>query len=1759
MVRTRPLSVVPRLFSTSLVVVLVTALHAQIASIDDTTSAPIQGAGHDYIHLLSETVNPANGSVSLRIQLPVPKGRGITLPLSINYDSNGIFSVIAGPYGPGTCCNYPWAEIASWKTFLSQGGWSYGVPLAGNSFFGVKCADGNTPSVTSGYVFQDTSGGRHSLLLGSNDMQDCAGPTYGIGGDSQYYATLVGECPTCHVYYPPLSISDANGTIFYFSHSAAHFGGGPVANGSSLPDYIEDRNGNKVTFYDNGLHGGTVGAFTVTDTAGRTVMSSNGFGPTGSTNTIQLSQGTYTVSWKSTSPSANTLPSIQVNAQPGITCGGLPASWGTGPQTVIKEISLPNGLKYKFYYGDDNPDTNYRNPYGLLSEIDYPAGASVRYKWKMSDQYSNSLVFDGYQIDNSGQTHFQGQACQYEYSTPVIASRTVSYSGNSPSLTQQFTYGTSWVAGWAPSWTSKTTTVATTDNVRGPTPFQTKYSYVPYVPPHLGPPYEISSGIVQVPLESSVQDYDWNNTASPVRTVNKVWANPYDLTSAQTVVDNAAALVTYTYNHLGGLTQLHEKDEYDYGATSPSRKTITNYHPFYGALGMIADRPCQTIVYDGAGAPLAETDLYYDNSTILCTPVAGGSSLPGTGAYTNHDEVNYGTTSTLPRGNVTTRRLVSSGSTTPTTTYTYDETGQVISSTDPCGNTTCADMPTGLSHTTSYSYSDSYTVLSGGQNVNYTPTANTNANLTNVTDPLGHTSTFKYDFNNGQVTKVVDQNSQTTAYIYNDSFARPTLVTRPDTGQTAYSYIDSAPSPSVTVTDTVDNTVTPNVIKSTKAVMDGLGHLVQTQLTSDPDGVTFVDTTYDGMGLVYTRSNPHRSSSSTTDGITTFLYDGLGRACVVGQPDGPAVSGPPCPTTAPVKNIFTQYTGSCMTVTDETGKSSKSCSDAFGRLTQVFEDPAGLNYETDYQYDPLGNLTSVIQKGSAPTDSTKWRTRTFVYDTLSRLTSATNPESGTISYFYDANGNVTSKESPKPNQSNPTIKGTVNYCYDSANRVTGKAYNSSSCPPTAPQSTYIYDQGANGIGRRTGMVDGPGSSSWTYDVMGRIATESRITSGVTRSTMYDYNQVGLLRNITYPSGRTLSYAYSLAGASISAGRPVSVTDTAGSINYLKSALYAPQGALQMYTNGFVSGGFSGINTANTYNSRLQPVLLSAANPTGTIFSLCYDFHSGTNVNQPPCNFPSYATGNNGNVFQIVNNRDTNRTQVFTYDSLNRIQQAYSNGPMWGETFGSQAAPGAVPSTSGIDAWGNLWQRSPVTGKTNYELLSVSALNNNQLSGYGYDAAGNMTSNSNGSATYQYNQEGQLTKFITTDTDIYIYDGDGRRVKKNAGAVGLYWYDSNGNVLDETAGNGSLTSEYVYFNNKRIARRDANNGSVHYYFSDHLGSESVVTDAVGTMSVCPASNSPMNYTSTPTGEEESDFYPYGGEMQLCTRSPQHYKYSGKERDGESSLDYFGARYFSSALGRWMSPDWAEKVEPVPYVKLDDPKTLNLYSHVQNNPSSRFDNDGHATIEIRYTTLGHVAGISWNHAYLVVTDTNGARTYFRAGPSAGAAGFSRSSGPSQSSGQLSGASGGKSSQSSGSGSSGSDSSNSSSPGSAGGAAGDPFGQLVGMHGSYVPGTIDYETNPAASTTLLSNDVPASGYIKQLTEYEQSVNGSDIPYNPLSTNSNAYAVGAANALGLPVPAPPVNAPGSSTKLPVTPTPPPPPSPPPPPCATQSGGCQK
>jgi RHS repeat-associated protein len=552
---------------------------------------------------------------------------------------------------------------------------------------------------------------------------------------------------------------------------------------------------------------------------------------------------------------------------------------------------------------------------------------------------------------------------------------------------------------------------------------------------------------------------------------------------------------------------------------------------------------------------------------------------------------------------------------------------------------------------------------------------------------------------------------------------------------------------------------------------------------------------------------------------------------------------------------------------------------------------------TSYGYDAVANLTSVTQGGS--------HGRSFAYDSLSHLTSSTNPEAGNVIYTYDNNGNVATKKDAR--------NITITYAYDFLNRLTGRAYSNSD-----PSVTYTYDQTAClgqptcfNIGRRTSMTDAGGSESVSYDKMGRELAHQRITNAITKSASYSYNFDGSLATLTYPSGRIITYTTD------SAGRPSVAKDVANSVNYVtgtcangvasNGVCYAPIGALAQMLNG--------TNLASTflYNTRLQPcwiyattgtalatnTLCTAADSTpGNILDLKYNFNLGA--------------GDNGNVMGITNNRDTTRSQTFTYDQVNRILTGGTTtgcgANCWGLTFG-------------YDQWANL-MTATATGSATPLTLAINANNRITTAGFNYDAAGNLTADV--TSSYAWNAESEIK---TANSVNYTYDGDGNRVQKSNGKI--YWYGAGTEILDESDASGNFTDEYVFFGGKRVAHRSVSSGNIFYYAEDMLGSSRALVQS-GQTSVC----------------YDADFYPYGGEKVVTNTCPQNYKFEGKERDTETGNDDFGARYYSSVYGRWLSPDWSSVLAPVPYANLNNPQTLNLYAMVADNPETFADLDGHA---------------------------------------------------------------------------------------------------------------------------------------------------------------------------------------------------------------------
>lgn len=1187
------------------------------------------------------------------------------------------------------------------------------------------------------------------------------------------------------------------------------------------------------------------------------------------------------------------------NSQDGRACQATSIPYAGGGISPAQSVTLPNGEKYSFQF-----DPNL----ALINKITYPTGATVTYTWSIIPDSEGAQY---YQAVNG-----EGGLCSLQHDWFAITKRVVSFDGITNAEEQDFAYTTTWPNAQSYHWTAKTTTVTTKDLIRG-TSFNTVYSYSPVLPPQESDKPLADLGYV--PLENTIQYYDTDG--SILKTTTKTWKSMSLLAAECTTLPNGqisgkfySYLPYAPFNSLSPLN-LNSKytnlptdvAEFDYGTVSssctepttlPIRETVTAYQSFANsplfAYPALQDRPSSVQIYGvvaGNRALLQETDYLYDGaSPAAVSPIPYG-----------HDETNFAYGSAAPRGNPTTVTkkcfVGATNCTNSVTTYTYDTTGQVLTATDANLNTT------------KYSYTDNYTTDDG------TPPQNTNAYVTTITKPttngVAHITKFQYGFEDGKLRNTTDENSLVTTYCYwtngcsgtaFDPFVRLTGTQAPDGGTSTVTYVDAGPSPSVTTKKAINSTAT----LATTTVYDGMAHATQTQLTSDPQGTVYTDTKYDGLGNVYTVSNPHRTCGTdptSSCGTTTYVYDALGRKRSATYPDSSVLT--------------TVYCSASTLVTDPTTRWRRSRSDALGRLVEVDEPnsttatvnsngcPSGNDpiWVTTYTLDALGNLTNVLQNGS--------HGRTFTYDSLSRLLTSANPEVGTITYTYDANGNVQTKKDARAI--------TTTYAYDALNRELSSTYSNGD-----PTITTTYDQSAclvltacQNIGHRTSMTDAAGSEAWSYQIdktnsRSAHADQRTITSSpsnITKTATYYLDLVGNVTQEVYPTSRTVNYTYDAAD------RPSTAVDSANGITYATgwqtgspagcvatATCYTPQGSIYGFSVGQTSS-FTGLNITNTYSYRLQPQEFKASSPAGSAIDITYSF------------VDAVKGGNAGHVASVTNNLNSSRTQSFTYDQVNRIISAGTSATTgtycWGYQFSYDGA------------WGNLTSQAGWTPTysacTQTNMATVTADGNNHISAFGYDASGNASGD--GSYTYAWDGESQLKSAGGVS---YLYDGDGRRAAKVGSK--LYWYGARSDILAETNPAGATTNEYIFFGGRRIALLPAS-ATAQYFAEDSLGSSRIVTTNSGT--VC----------------YDADFTPYGGERPYTNSCPQNYKFEGKERDTETTNDYFGARYYSNRFGRWLSADWSAVPVAIPYAILANPQTLNLYAMVDDDPETSADLNGH----------------------------------------------------------------------------------------------------------------------------------------------------------------------------------------------------------------------
>jgi RHS repeat-associated protein len=432
----------------------------------------------------------------------------------------------------------------------------------------------------------------------------------------------------------------------------------------------------------------------------------------------------------------------------------------------------------------------------------------------------------------------------------------------------------------------------------------------------------------------------------------------------------------------------------------------------------------------------------------------------------------------------------------------------------------------------------------------------------------------------------------------------------------------------------------------------------------------------------------------------------------------------------------------------------------------------------------------------------------------------------------------------------------------------------------------------------------------------RVTSSTQITEGHAYSFTYSYN-AAVLESIQYPSGRKVTYDYD------DAGRPSTVgLDAVGATDYVSSVSYTPHGAVSSLSlhNEVVETAF--------YNSRLQPYLLEAVKsgtPSTSLWKLENFYCEGGT---------SSCTSNNGNVISqklTAPKREGGSLVLATgygYDVVNRITSAeekrdsLSGTRTWLQNY-SYITDGSTGQ------YGNLTQ----TGDVPYSLLTCHdyripdpehpgnfkpPTNLCTDAGISHDPVGNVTVY--GERGLGYDAENRQIVLHDGDCWGYHYDGEGRRGKKTHGAnTTVYVYDAMGRLAAEYASVGST---------------DKPDCTRCYLTADHLGSTRLVTDAAG------------------AAKRRTDYYPFGWEIGptygdrnlvdgYAATDKSNPKFTGKERDYESGLglDYFGARYFSGAQGRFTSPDPMSAGASV-----QNPQSWNGCAYALGNPLVYIDPNG-----------------------------------------------------------------------------------------------------------------------------------------------------------------------------------------------------------------------
>jgi YD repeat-containing protein len=837
-------------------------------------------------------------------------------------------------------------------------------------------------------------------------------------------------------------------------------------------------------------------------------------------------------------------------------------------------------------------------------------------------------------------------------------------------------------------------------------------------------------------------EYDANNNLSKVtypdgkakqylyaETAYTGGASPSPAHALTGIIDeNSMRYATYAYDFTG-------------------RAISTEHAGSAGHVGLIYSDPYSSTVGGVPGATVTDplgTPRTYKFTTILGVVKSAGTNQPGgSGCGAAASSVTYDA-----NGNIASRTDFNGNK----TTYIYDLTRNLETSRTEAAGTSVARTITTTWH----------------------PTFRL---PTQITEP-GRVTNPAYDATTGNLlTKSITDTVSNTTRTWTDAY-----TTAAD--GTLDGLLKTVDGPRTDVSDITSYTYYPN--GDLKTVTNALGHV--TQITSyDPNGHPL--TVVDPNGLTTTLSyTPRGWLASRTIGpeTTRYTYDGVGQLTQVLLPDSSNIN-----YTYDAAHRLTDITDTLgnrihytldnignrtqENVYDNLNTLVQTKSRAFDALNRLWKEISALNQTTLYTYDPDGNLTSItdplthttvnaydaLNRLTQVTDAASGVTR-YGYDPLDQLKSVTDPRNLVTSYNVNALGDQTQLTSPDTGVTNKTYDSAGNlktstdargqvstYSYDALNRVSGISYTSGTA------ISFTYDSGPNALGRLTQMSDEAGTTTWTYNSQGRIASRTQTEGTLSQSLTYAYDGSGRLSQVTYPSGRIISYGY----------------DAQGRINTLKLNGLPLLSNVQYQAFGPAKSWTWGNNT--NYNRSFDNDGRMASYPLGTtnLRSLSFDAASriyGITDTSPAAN------------------------QVMGYDTLDRLT--------------SWVAPNVNQSYS-FDANGN--RTSLTLGSTLYSYLYPAA--SNRLASVAgptpktesYDLAGNLIGD--GTNSFVYNSRGRLSQVTAGGSTVsYLINGLGQRIVKNGASPTYFLFDQGGHLTGEYDASNTPIEETVYLGEIPVA-------------------------------------------------------------------------------------------------------------------------------------------------------------------------------------------------------------------------------------------------------------------------------------------------------------------------------------------------------------------